>query len=45
MTITIVIFYSLNDFLMFFNVLDTSFLLLINVFYTEDVLWKVRTKY
>ena len=25
---------------MFFNVLDTSFLLLINVFYSEDVLCK-----
>ena len=37
-TITVVTFYSLNDFLMSLNILDTSFLLLINVFYSEDVL-------
>ena len=30
---------------MFLNILDTNFLLLINVFYSEDVLWKERTKY
>ena len=30
---------------MIVNVLDTSFLLLINVLYSEDVLWRVRTKY
>ena len=32
-------------FLMTLNILETSFLLLINVLYFEDVLWKERTKY
>ena len=30
---------------MFSKILDTNFLLLINVFYSEHILWKVRMKY
>ena len=38
-TIAILTFYSFNDFLMFLNVLDTSFWMLTNVSYSEDVIW------
>ena len=43
MTITTV--YNLNDFLIFLDILDTNLLMLTNVFYSEDILWKVRAKY